>query len=74
MIDAGVPGILSKVAVINPPLTAPTYMLIRRMNAFIGSIPNVNGKVNAISIAPVNPGIAPIVIPNAVPMTIRNIP
>ena len=64
----------NKVAVINPPLTAPTYVLINRMNALTGSIPKVSGKVSAISIAPVNPGIAPIVIPNAVPITIKNSP
>ena len=74
MIAAGVPGILKSVAVINPPLTAPTYMLIKRMKAKIGSILNVNGSVRAISIAPVKPGIAPIVIPNTVPNTIKERP
>jgi hypothetical protein len=74
MIEAGVPGIRNNVAVINPPLTAPTYMLISRMNAFTGSILNVSGKVRAINIAPVNPGIAPIVIPKIVPRMTKDSP
>ena len=74
MIEAGVPGIRNNVAVINPPLTAPTYMLISRMNAFAGSILNVSGKVRAINIAPVKPGIAPIVIPKIVPKMTKHSP
>ena len=74
MIEAGVPGILSNVAVIKPPLMAPTYMLISRMNALIGSMLNVSGSVNAINIAPVNPGMAPTIIPKIVPKITRDIP
>jgi len=68
IMEAGVPGILKSVAVINPPLMAPTYMLISRMKALMGSMLNVSGNVRAMSIAPVNPGMAPIVIPRIVPM------
>ena len=38
MTAAGVPGILNRVAVINPPLIAPTYIEVRRMIAFKGSM------------------------------------
>ena len=74
IIDAGVPGILKSVAVIKPPLTAPTYMLINKMKAKMGSMLKVSGSVRAISMAPVRPGIAPIVMPSTVPNTIKAIP
>jgi hypothetical protein len=74
IIDAGVPGMRNKVAVINPPLIAPTYMLMSRMKALMGSMLNVKGKVRAMSIAPVRPGIAPMVIPRIVPITTSIIP
>ena len=71
MMEAGVPGILSKVAVIMPPLTEPTYMEIKRTSAEPLSIEKVSGKVNAINIAPVRPGIAPMTIPSEVPSAIK---
>ena len=74
IIEAGVPGILKSVAVINPPLIAPTYMLISSIKALMGSMLKVSGKVRAMSIAPVNPGIAPIVIPRIVPMATNKAP
>ena len=64
----------NRVAVIKPPLMAPTYMPIRRIKAGMGSIEKVRGRVNAISMAPVRPGMAPTVIPKTVPTTIRIIP
>ena len=64
---AGVPGIRSNVALINPPLTAPTYMPINSTSADTGSISKVKGNANAMSIVPVKPGTAPTKIPKAVP-------
>ena len=71
MTEAGVPGIRSNVAVINPPLIEPTYILTSRIIAFPASIEYVSGSVSAMSIAPVRPGIAPTRIPRLVPMAIR---
>jgi hypothetical protein len=72
MMDAGVPGILNKVAVISPPLTDPTYIDTNRINADSPLIENVRGKVRAINIAPVNPGMAPTMIPRLVPTAISS--
>ena len=71
MMDAGVPGIRSKVAVINPPLTEPTYMETNSTKALFPSMEKVNGKLKAISIAPVNPGTAPTITPRLVPRAIN---
>ena len=61
------------VAVINPPEIAPTYMPISRAKALLGSMLKVSGRVRAIIIAPVMPGIAPPTIPSSVPSkTSRN--
>ena len=43
MIEAGVPGMRSKVAVIMPPLTEPTYMPTNRVMAWVGSMAKVAG-------------------------------
>ena len=67
MIDAGVPGIRKSVALISPPLTEPTYIDTSRIIASIPSMENVQGRDKEISIAPVSPGIAPTMIPSAVP-------
>ena len=72
MMDAGVPGILNNVAVISPPLTDPTYIDTKRINADSPLIENVRGKVSAINIAPVNPGMAPTIIPRLVPTAISS--
>ena len=69
MIEAGVPGMRSRVAVIRPPLTEPTYIATRSVNADCASMPKVSGSESAINIAPVRPGIAPTRIPRAVPRT-----
>lgn len=71
MMDAGVPGIRNKVAVINPPLTEPTYIETNRTKALLPSMEKVNGKVRAINIAPVNPGMAPTITPKLVPKAIK---
>ena len=70
MMDAGVPGIRNKVAVISPPLTEPTYIEINKTNAGSPPIENVKGSVNAINIAPDKPGIAPTMPPSDVPNAI----
>ena len=64
------PGIRNKVALIKPPLTAPTYMATSNTNAATGSIVNVSGKASAISIVPVNPGTAPTVMPRNTPSNV----
>ena len=46
------PGIRNKVALIKPPLTAPTYIATSNTSAATGSIENVSGKVSAINIVP----------------------
>ncbi len=70
MMEAGVPGIRSRVAVIRPPLTAPTYIETSRIRAFAPVMEKVSGSVSAISIAPVRPGMAPTTIPRLVPSAI----
>jgi hypothetical protein len=67
MTAAGVPGMRRRVALINPPLTAPTYIATRRTRPSTGSIEKVKGRVRAINIVPVRPGIPPTVIPRVVP-------
>ena len=67
MIAAGVPGMRNSVALINPPLTAPTYMATSKTRPLTGSIENVSGRERAISMVPVKPGMAPTVIPRVVP-------
>jgi hypothetical protein len=67
MIEAGVPGILRRVAVIRPPLTDPTYIATSKARALWPLMLKVRGKVSEISIAPVRPGIEPTAIPRAVP-------
>jgi hypothetical protein len=67
IIAAGVPGMRNRVALINPPLTAPTYMATSNTRPLTGSMEKVKGRERAISIVPVNPGIAPTVIPKVVP-------
>ena len=71
MIDAGVPGMRRRVAVIKPPLTEPTYIATRKASALCPSIPKVSGSESEINIAPVSPGMAPTVIPSAVPSRTR---
>ena len=68
MIEAGVPGMRSSVAVTNPPLTLPTYIDTNRTNACSPLIEKVNGNESAINIAPVNPGIAPTETPRIDPI------
>ena len=67
MMAAGVPGIRKSVALIRPPLTAPTYMATSKTSPLTGSIEKVNGRERAISMVPVKPGIAPTVMPKVVP-------
>ena len=69
--DAGVPGMRINVAVIRPPLIAPTYMPIRSASALAGSMLKVSGRVSAIIIAPVMPGMAPPMMPSSVPMNTK---
>ena len=64
---AGVPGMRSSVALMSPPLTAPTYIATNSTSACAGCIVYVNGSVSAMSIVPVNPGTAPTMMPSAVP-------
>ena len=71
MTAAGVPGMRNKVALISPPLTAPTYMATRRTSPATGSMEKVRGKDRAINMVPVNPGTAPTVIPRIVPRRTR---
>ena len=71
MIAAGVPGMRRRVALISPPLTAPTYIATSRTSPLTGSIEKVKGSDRAISMVPVNPGIAPTVIPRVVPKRTR---
>ena len=71
MIEAGVPGIRSRVAVINPPLTEPTYMATNSANAYCGSMPKVSGTASEIAMAPVNPGTAPTSTPPITPTQIQ---
>ena len=72
MMEAGVPGMRSRVAVIKPPLTEPTYIATRNARALCGSMLNVSGNESEMSIAPVSPGMAPTVIPSAVPSKTRS--
>ena len=60
----------NNVAVINPPLTDPTYIDISKTDADSPLIEKVSGSVNAINIAPVSPGIAPTMTPREVPSAI----
>jgi len=71
MIEAGVPGMRSRVAVINPPLTEPTYMATNKAKAVCGSMPKVNGTTSEMAMAPVRPGTAPTNTPATTPKQIQ---
>jgi hypothetical protein len=66
-IDAGVPGILSKIAEISPPETEPTYKAIRIDIPSTADRPYVTGKNSAIAMTEVSPGTAPKIIPTPTP-------
>jgi hypothetical protein len=63
----GVPGILIKIAEIDPPYTAPVYKPSKKANETTGSIPKVKGINTAIVIVAVRPGNAPKTIPIRTP-------
>jgi hypothetical protein len=73
IIEAGVPGILSKVAAIWLPEIPPTYIPINKVIAFTLYIKKFKGKVSVINIVVVNPGIDPTIIPRKTPKKRRNI-
>ena len=69
---AGVPGMRIKVAEIKPPLVEPTYIDTKRISALVLSIKKVSGNVSAITMPPLNPGMAPTTTPTTTPVR-RNI-
>ena len=68
IIEAGVPGILSKVAAIWLPEIPPTYIPINKVIALTLSIKKVKGKVKVINIVVVKPGGGPTTMPRKPPM------
>src|SRR5689334_8335407 len=62
-----VPGVRIRIAGIEPPYSAPTYVDARTTTATVGSMPYVNGSSSAIVIDGEMPGSAPPRIPQATP-------
>jgi hypothetical protein len=64
--DAEVPGVLIKIAVIDPANVAETYIVDKTAMACTGSIVNVNGSNNAAPVVAPRPGKTPIITPRIV--------
>jgi hypothetical protein len=62
------PGVLSKIADIEPANDCPASAAQKRIIAFSGPIPPMSGIMSAIPTAPLNPGMKPVNIPFAIPM------
>lgn len=58
-----------RMAVIDPPYTAPPYTAARRRRPDSGAMLKVSGMKRATPMVAVSPGIAPMMIPMKVPMT-----
>jgi hypothetical protein len=69
--DAGVPGILSRLAEMRPPEMPPTKMPINKHSPGIDAIPKVNGSIKTMPIVAVRPGTAPKIIPKIVPAKVN---
>ena len=67
--DAGVPGILSRIAEIRPPDVPPIYRASSSEMPSIGDMPKVTGRNRATPMVTVRPGMAPTMMPTIVPLT-----
>jgi len=70
-IEEAVPGILSRIAEINPPEIPPIYRPTNSEIPFIGSMPNDIGKNKIIAMEADRPGIEPNTIPTITPAKIK---
>ena len=66
-VQGAVPGVPTRMAVMQPPYTAPQYMPSRAENASTVGMLNVSGMIRATPMAAVSPGNAPKIIPSPVP-------
>ena len=71
--EAGVPGIFSKIAEIRPPEIPPIYNAIRTEIPCVAAILYVTGRNMAMAMVAVSPGIQPKMIPTKVPMNTQTI-
>src|SRR5688572_21737598 len=68
--DDGSPGMLNRIDVVEPPNSAPQYMLASRMMADTGSMLNVSGISSVTPLGAPSPGSTPTRIPNSTPASI----
>jgi hypothetical protein len=67
----GVPGILKRIAVIPPPVTAEQYTATRNDMETTGDITYVNGTHRAIAMDALTPGSEPKIVPAMIPNRIK---
>jgi hypothetical protein len=67
--DDGSPGMLKRIEVVEPPKSAPQYMLASRMIAETGSMANVRGMSKVTPFGAPRPGNTPTRMPNSTPAT-----
>ena len=68
--EDGSPGMLNRMDVVEPPNSAPQYMLASRMIAETGSIVKVSGMSSVTPLGAPRPGSTPTRMPNRTPTTI----
>jgi hypothetical protein len=68
--DEGSPGMLKRIDVVEPPKSAPQYMLVSRMIAATGSMVKVRGRSNETPLGAPSPGRTPTRIPSRTPIII----
>ena len=68
--EDGSPGMLNRIEVVEPPNSAPQYMLASRMMADTGSIEKVSGISSVTPLGAPSPGSTPTRMPNRTPATI----
>ena len=63
---------LNRIDVVEPPNSAPQYMLVSRMIAATGSMLNVSGSSSDTPLGAPNPGSTPTRIPSSTPTIISS--
>ena len=70
--EDGSPGMLNRIEVVEPPNSAPQYMLVSRMIAETGSIVKVSGISSVTPFGAPRPGSTPTRMPSSTPTTISS--
>src|SRR3954467_15371171 len=70
--EDGSPGMLNRIEVVDPPKSAPQYMLVRRMIAETGFMLNVSGISSVTPFGAPSPGRTPTRMPSSTPTIISS--